>query len=202
MTDLVHATGADVVDEDTIRVTELAWEPQRLLEYEEWAEKGETLQRMHRAMSFWVGDWLAYGATHYPEVWEQAVDLTGVEYKTLQVVMDIAERIPPARRVEGLSWSHHRAVAYIDDETEQDRFLDEAVADGLTVAKLRARVQGRPEPDPSPSLTEGVSHKTTTVYLHAGMTTDDADGLAAAVKALITRKGGQIVTHDTEELQP
>jgi len=200
VTELVHATGTDVLDAEAIRVSETAWEPLRLLDYNEWAHAGETLQRVHRASAFWVGDWLAYGSLHYPEVWEQAVDLTGLEYKTLQVIMDVAEKMPPSRRIEGLSWSHHRAVAYLDDTDTQDRLLGEAQTDGLTVAKLRARVQGRPDPEPA-SLTDGVAWKSTVTFLHAGMNADDAKERAQALAGLMARRGAQIAHTETEALE-
>src|SRR5262249_41792955 len=71
-----------------------------------------------------------------------AVEQTGYDYQTLANDKTVARSIQLSRRRENLSWSHHEAVASLP-EPEQDRLLDEAEREELTMRQLRQRVQQR-----------------------------------------------------------
>lgn len=108
------------------------------LDLEGWAEVGSALARISGGAQWWVGDWLVWGEAAFGERHAQGLP-TEYAGKSLANLAWVASRIPPERRVRGLSFSHHATVAGLEPE-EQDRLLLEAMARGLTVQDLRAEV--------------------------------------------------------------
>jgi hypothetical protein len=62
--------------------------------------------------------------------------VTGYDRQTLMNMVYVATRFETSRRRENLSWSHHAEVAGLD-AAEQERWLERAGADRLTVRELR-----------------------------------------------------------------
>lgn len=123
----------------------------RELTFDEWQALGATLGRMAESVMFWLGDWWLWGEHHYGEAAAQAAP-TGYATGTLQEAARVADRIPSPRRLGSLSWSHHQAVAALD-EPAQDALLGRAVAEHLSVRDLRheaARAKALTAPEPSP----------------------------------------------------
>lgn len=120
-------------------------------EFEEWAEVGERLKLLGRAVNFWLGDWVNYGEAQYGEKYAQALEATDLEYQTLRNVAYVCGRVEASRRVASLSWSHHVEVAPLESG-EQSEALATAVQEGWTVRELRRAVtavrvqQGLPAP--------------------------------------------------------
>lgn len=110
--------------------------------YEEWAEIGSTLGRIHDASSFWIGDWVNFGERAYGEKYVQAVDETGLALSTLQNYASVANRVPPSRRrlTVTVKFSHHAEVAYLDPG-DQERWLDTAEEQGLKRDDLRRAIK-------------------------------------------------------------
>ena len=93
---------------------------------------------------WWIGDWWAFGDHNYGERASQAAGVNGDGYQ-FQSLMDagwVARKIETSRRREGLSWNHHKEVAALDPD-EQDEFLDKAIEDGWTRNQLRTHVRRR-----------------------------------------------------------
>ncbi len=106
------------------------------LSFDEWQAIGERLRVASAACLWWVGDWLAFGERRYGEAYAQALDDTEWEYETLRAAKWVAEKIESVRR-RTLSWSHHKEVAALE-AGDQDRLLDQAVAENWTRSELRA----------------------------------------------------------------
>ena len=111
------------------------------LTYDQWADLGRGLnvsRKMVKSAShmWWIGDWLAYGEHNIGEAYAAAVESTGYEKNTLYQAKTVSLAIPPKRRREGLTWSHHRAVVSLS-EADQDHLLDMAIEDGLTQAQVK-----------------------------------------------------------------
>ncbi len=121
---------------------DVAWAPDRDLEHPEWVRWGRRLGAMSRVSSWWVGDWLQYGASRWGEKYAEAARITGYDVKTLRNMAYVAKRFDLSRRRDKLTWSHHAEVAVLELE-EQDRWLDRAVADHLSVADLRTELRSR-----------------------------------------------------------
>ncbi|MBV6448551.1 hypothetical protein [Nitrosomonas sp.] len=117
----------------------------RDLDWDTFVALGEPLCRAAKGANWWLGDWLGYALTRWPDRYEQAEAMTGLARQTLYDVKWVAESVGVSRRRETLEWSHHKEVAGLPDELA-DRWLDQAERSGWSVAELRAAVKrGAPE---------------------------------------------------------
>jgi hypothetical protein len=117
-----------------------AWAPEKDLEHPEWVRWGHHLGVMSRVSNWWVGDWLQYGASRWGEKYSEAARITHYDVKTLRNIAYVARRFSLSRRRDKLTWSHHAEVAQLEPD-DQDRWLDRAVADHLSVADLRIELR-------------------------------------------------------------
>lgn len=111
------------------------------LSYDQWAEhaKGISLSRrmVEKGSLMWhVGDWLTYGESNIGEAYAQAVEATGYKKSTLYQAKWVSGSIPPSRRRESLSWSHHKAVAGLT-EPDQEYLLQLAATDNLSYSQIK-----------------------------------------------------------------
>jgi hypothetical protein len=116
--------------------TDTALELPAGLPYDQWAEVGATLVRVEKGVQWWLADWWLYGERTYGEAASQAAP-TGHSADSVREYARVAERIPPSRRLDELSFSHHQAVAALDPP-DQDRLLARAATEGMNVHHLRA----------------------------------------------------------------
>lgn len=87
-------------------------------------------------LALYVGDWLNYGERSYGETYAQALEETDYSYQGLADAKYVSGRIEISRRRENIPFSIHREVASLPPE-QQDRLLQEAERDGLTVREVR-----------------------------------------------------------------
>ncbi len=87
---------------------------------------GRLLGVGHEAMRWAIGDWLATGEKLFGEESYQAAEALGLSTASRQQFVNVAVKVPRARRVAGLTWSHHRQVAPLDPE-DQTFFLEQAL---------------------------------------------------------------------------
>src|SRR5215471_18512107 len=113
------------------------------LPFEKWQSVLERLQGMEFSVMWWLGDCLRYGERAYGEKYAQALDATDYAYQTIADAKWVAGRFEISRRRENLTWSHHREVAGIEDDAEQDAFLDAAETGGWSKKRLRSEVRRR-----------------------------------------------------------
>ncbi|MFI1017732.1 LmbU family transcriptional regulator [Streptomyces sp. NPDC020965] len=105
---------------------------------------------------WWLGDWLIYGQSHYPDRYKAAVADTGLSYQTLRNYAWTAGRFPVARRHGRLSLQHHAEVASLA-VPEQDRWLRLAESSGWSRNELRGHLRESqrralvPPPPPRPA---------------------------------------------------
>jgi hypothetical protein len=95
---------------------------------------------MGRCGQWGIGDWILYGNAKFGERYTRAATITGYDAQTLMNMVYVASKFEISRRREALSWSHHESVAALDRE-EQERWLDLAAAERLSVADLRVEVR-------------------------------------------------------------
>lgn len=183
---------APIVD---IALSETSWEPQADMSFEQWADAGQRLQRMGRAWQWWFGDWVLFGERKFGEMYDQAIDTTGFEIQTLMNVTSVARRVDPERRREALSWSHHAEVASLPP-AKQDEWLDRAEEEGMTVARLRSRLQGTSKDAPDPDQQLAPTH---VGQIHFKFVAESSDAAHARVKELAGKleRLGVTVTHKT-----
>jgi hypothetical protein len=118
-----------------------SWYVSGELQLDRWIQLGRQLGRVGRSVNWWIGDWLRYGAGRYGETYTQAAHVTGYDVHTLENIVYVAGRFDFARRREQLSWSHHSALASLED-AEQDHWLELAQLKHLSVHDLRTEIRG------------------------------------------------------------
>jgi hypothetical protein len=123
-------------------VTTVAWRAATDFGLEEWIETGRRLGLLGRNVAWWIGDWLRYGNHTYGERYTRASRVTGYDVQTLMNMVYVASRFAPGRRRERLSWSHHAEVAALTP-VDQDRWLDQAEQERLSVRCLRQEIRSQ-----------------------------------------------------------
>jgi hypothetical protein len=97
--------------------------------FEEWLSVGKGLRRLRDATDsviVWAfGDWLNVGEHDYGEKYKEGMQLSGYSYQTCADIAYTARRFESSRRHEKLSFWHHRFVAQLKPD-EQDQILDTA----------------------------------------------------------------------------
>jgi hypothetical protein len=107
----------------------------RMMNIEGWTIEGERLAREHHAATWAIGDWLIQGEA-IGAGYEQAEEVTGLDYQTLRNVRYVAGCFDVSRRRDKLSFAHHATVAALPAE-EADRLLLEAERESWSVKRLR-----------------------------------------------------------------
>jgi hypothetical protein len=132
----------------------VAWIPGREIEQSEWAAVGRRLGGIVRCSQWWIGDWVRYGSTRWGERYIVAARITGYDVDSLRNMVWIASRFEPSRRRDNLTWSHHASLATFEPD-EQDRWLDRAAAEKLSVADLRVELRAARRSDKNMSDVTG-----------------------------------------------
>lgn len=119
------------------------------LSFDEWIACGSQLVGMKNALQWCIGDWLAYGEGRgdWGETYAQAMDATQISYDSLRNYTWVSRVFELSTRVDNLSWSHHRAVAGIEEPEKRQQLLRMAADGGWSRDDLAARVrklQGKP----------------------------------------------------------
>jgi hypothetical protein len=134
-----------------VEISRLGLEMTQPLTFEEWRDMAPTLGQLVTGVGFVIGDWLVYGETHFSEkgpitrrvstlIYDEAVNVTGLDRRTLHNYAYVARRVPTARRSLRLSWEHHRIVAKLP-ALEQERWLNLAEKAGKerVISTMRLR---------------------------------------------------------------
>lgn len=121
------------------------------LSYDVYEALGAFLGQVNNSSRFWLGDWLLYGEALYGERYAQAAIATQLSPQTLANVQSICHRVPPQRRLAGVSFSCHAEVAALEP-AEQKSWLQVADEERLTKGELRARIRDE-GPDVQPQET-------------------------------------------------
>jgi hypothetical protein len=128
---------------DGVHVTPTALVLPEHMPVAEWLSLGRSLSQAERHLLWWLGDWWHYGLHSYGHrkalVTAKKAFGRGYAFGTLMNFGSVAGSIETSRRREVLSWSHHVEVAKFKPE-DQERWLDIAVSDKLSVKKLRRKI--------------------------------------------------------------
>lgn len=114
--------------------------------FEQWEFALKFVQKSEQAVHFWLGDLLLYGEAKWGEMYSQAIDATGFEYGTLANDKNVAKSIPQDIRKPNLSFEHHKVVAKLEPD-KQEEWLEKAEQENLTVKELRRELNGVPKND-------------------------------------------------------
>ena len=90
-----------------------------------WRRVGRQLFLITDSSAWWLGDWLVYGETVFPDRYRLAVEESGLDQKTLRNYAWVARKYPVRRRHGRLSFQHHAEVAGLP-ASEQEHWLIQA----------------------------------------------------------------------------
>jgi hypothetical protein len=135
-------TGVSRADQPSLSsgLSSVSWIPSRDIQLNEWAAVGRRLGRIALGSQWWIGDWVRYGCARWGERYTAAARITGYDVHSLRNMVWIASCFEPSRRRDNLSWSHHASIATLEP-AEQDRWLDRAIAEKLSVSDLRVELR-------------------------------------------------------------
>lgn len=133
------------------QVLPVGWNLPEDLSETEWRQAGELLGKVERSVTWWLGDWWAFGEARYGQR-KAVVEADGWEGPGYQACRDAASVCGKfdqlSRRRDSLSFNHHREVAALSS-LEADALLDWAEETVTTTGKprstreVRARVAQR-----------------------------------------------------------
>jgi hypothetical protein len=124
-----------------VGITPVGWIPSDdHMDHPQWVAVGRRLGGISRSNQWWLGDWLRYGTAKWGEKYVEASRITGYDVRSLANMASLAACFEMSRRRDNLTWSHHAVVAALDPD-EQDRWLDMAAAERLSVADLRIELR-------------------------------------------------------------
>jgi len=146
----------EVVNPEWYKITGVGLEVTGQPSWDEYQDEFIKWSLIHRASAFAIGDLLAYGERRWGETYAQVSALTTLSPEYLYNVKYVCEKVPYTRRHEGLSFSHHQAVAAVKDPDQQVAWLEHADKNELTRDELRREIaRGLPPPISSSIRNEG-----------------------------------------------
>lgn len=107
---------------------------------DEMMQLGYQIGGMHAAIQWAAGDYLVECERRFEHEAEALMDALGISLESRGQYRRVSEFIPPAERIDGLSWSHHRAVAHLEPE-QRTHYLTEAKEQGWVKRELEAAVK-------------------------------------------------------------
>lgn len=107
------------------RVLRVGWELPEDLSEQDWLSAGALLGKLERSVTWWLGDWWAFGERRYGErkAIVTAEDWEGPAFQTCRNAAAICQAFETSRRRDVLSFSHHAEVASLPP-TQADALLD------------------------------------------------------------------------------
>ncbi len=113
------------------------------MSFEQWRAQAPKLGRLVRGVQWLAVTWLLHGERSYGERFAQAVAELGLQEHSIMNMLAVARAFPdPARRHPALTFSHHEALAGLDDTDAQERWLTQAEQEGWSVSRLRQELRG------------------------------------------------------------
>jgi len=130
------------------QVSRVGWELPSDLSETEWLEAGAILGRVEHSVSWWLGDWWAFGEARFGErkAIVETEDWGGPSYQACVDAGNVSKKFQTKRRRLLLSFNHHREVAGRPPD-EADRLLnwaEETISETgkpRTIAALRKEVR-------------------------------------------------------------
>jgi len=133
------------------------------LRIEDWQALGRRLCTMEQRVSWWLGDWWAFGDHHYGARAKMVAEgVFGASCGHLRNMAVVARRFEPSCRHDKLSFTHHQEVASLPSDVAL-AVLSAAAAHGWSARETRIEVLRRrleaelpPAARPSPAAIDGV----------------------------------------------
>lgn len=110
--------------------------------FEQWEHVGQTLGSLCRGSQWMIGDWLNFGEASYGEKYSQAIEVTGLDVKTITNYAWVARNVPYDERNDRLSFTHHAELAAMSFE-ERKRWIELSISNEWSVNELRNHLRGQ-----------------------------------------------------------
>ncbi len=107
-----------------------------------WRSLGRQIHEISSSSAWWLGDWLLYGQSEFPNRYKHAMAQTSLDYQTLRNYAWVARRFAPDERYGDVSFQHHAEVAGLQPE-ERGRWLRLAQEHGWSRNELRRQVRAQ-----------------------------------------------------------
>jgi hypothetical protein len=136
-TELIEIPVSEITEPLPGEFTPTSWVAPDDITYEQWLQVGGGLSIAHKAIHWWMGDWVLTGEGNkvWGEKYTQAIDETHWSLQTLKNDAWTADKIPRNHRREDLSWTHHYYVTPFDLDVI-DAMLDRAAQRQWSTRKL------------------------------------------------------------------
>lgn len=119
-----------------------------------WRQLGQQLGVVVDSSAWWLGDWLIFGQTAFPDRYRRAIEQTNLEYQTLRNYAWVARQFEVPRRRKCLSFQHHAEVASLD-VPRQEKLLSQAERWSWSRNELRRQLRTmRSQPTIEPSTVQ------------------------------------------------
>lgn len=111
-------------------------------EFGDWEAALHAVDYLEQKSPFWKADLFAYAQkrSDWEGLLDAVIDAGTYTQRTVDQYRYVSKNVPPAERVEGLSFSHHEAVAALPSG-DKKIFLARAKRDHLSVSELKAAVR-------------------------------------------------------------
>lgn len=139
------------------------------LTHEDWVRVGSQVTQLARASMWLIGDWLAYGQSHYHgkpgfermanDVYAKVAEDSGFAEGTLRNAKCVCAAVNLSRRHDKLTFTHAQEIVGRAPAAQLDYWIKRAVGDGLSTRRLReelrkAKSQHRLEPNDTGTTTD------------------------------------------------
>lgn len=108
---------------------------------EECIDAGQRLGRLGHAVQWALGDLINFVWVKHGEKYHDVATVTGYDEGTLANMVYVANHYEPARRRDGLSWTHHKQIASLEPD-DQDELLARAEEEAWSTRDLAKAANG------------------------------------------------------------
>lgn len=122
------------IDTDPVTTTALALPDDT--PYPHWLSVGRSLASQKRNIDWLIGDWIAFGRTHFPEQIELAIADLADDPNSIKRIERTTATFPPHLRQPSLTFDHHAHVADMPVQ-EALPLLQHAAQEKMTARALR-----------------------------------------------------------------
>lgn len=134
--------------------------------FDDWSSVGSILCTQARRMNWAIGDWLIDGSTRFGDkARDEANRIFRSDVERFDPIVKTCRRFPEEKRHAALTFGHHAAVMTVEDDDEAQALLDQAEAQLLTKAALKAKVRVTqaaptflPDDDPEDAAMRLIAH--------------------------------------------
>lgn len=127
--------------------TSTGWTAPATMTFTQWRQVGATLQTIYKNSPIWIGDWLNEGERRYGETYAEAITITDHSIDSLMQYKWVMGAVPPAHRIDGLTYTHYRHAAKLAGQMQADA-LAYAKENGLTTAEFKRYIDKLTAPPP------------------------------------------------------